>query len=1199
MKKYLFLCVLAIVSIVGRVFGQTPATLPYSCNFNEPGNNGWTLKNGSCVNKWYVGSFSSPEGYSSALYISNDNGETAHYTTTPGPGTVSVAEKNFSTGGTAYLTISFDLTVGGDFINADTDGGLDGQDYLKVFWVDNDTNYVPGNALDSERYYSTADYTNGLIMSNNMLDSARFKYLSKIYDVQRMSVTIPNEPYSIKKLVFVWRSSSMSYGDSNSPIIDNIDIHGTNCNLINLKVPDITDNSAEVNWNGSAGGVYEIRLNGGTSEIVTTTSKVLTGLNQNTDYEVEVRSLYPGQDSTEWKSISFKTAAVMPYTCDFEAEGDNDWILKKDLCRNQWYIGTFDIPEGYSSSLYISGNGGTRADFANSRTVVVAEKLFRTGTSDSLYISFDYTQNYTSTPGGVLSVYWVPADTVYEATKKDTIYYAQGEYTVNRLSLNGRGKQFFRIANEPNSLKKLVFVWKNRFNAGGYGSSIIRTGAIVDNVKVMGYCTSVTDLGVHNLTETSSEVSWNGSADNYEIRLNGGASDTVSTTSKVFTGLTSGAKYLVEVRSLCADGFSEWDSIIFRPMQTPVGLPYTCDFEADGDNGWLIKNDTCINRWYVGRFDSVAGHSGSLYISGDGGTTAGYDTEAGSVVVSEKLFRTGTSDSLIISFDLTVEGYSIYDYLKVFWVPADTNYEASTNTSAYYAVGNYGTNVIMNNSNSDWYRLVSSLEGTQTMSVTVDNEPNSLKKLVFVWRNSGYTGSQPGAIIDNISITELCNVPTALTVSNITENTAEVSWNGSASGYEVRLNGGAAETVTTTSKTFSGLTEITNYTVEVRAVCSDGVSVWNNISFMTRQTPVGLPYVCDFEAAGDNGWLLKNGICANKWYVGSFDSVAGHSGSLYISGDGGTTAGYNNVSSVIVAEKLFNTGTSDSLTISFDLTIGGEVNWDYLKVFWAPADTNYEASTSDPYYAGGTYANNVILNSSDGSLSREFVCLLTGTQRMTATLLNEPNSLRKLVFLWKNDSSAGDQPGAIIDNISITGSGDSPVEPCDAPTALTVSNITETTAEVSWNGSASGYEVRLNGGVAETVTTTSKTLSGLTAGTAYTVEVRAVCESSNSAWVSTNFTTQQSSSLAEATSGAITAVIYPNPAKDKATLQMSGITADATLIISDMQGRILATETIAAGSKRYELNTSNYASGVYYIRIVAGNTVNTQKLIVE
>jgi hypothetical protein len=80
-------------------------------------------------------------------------------------------------------------------------------------------------------------------------------------------------------------------------------------------------------------------------------------------------------------------------------------------------------------------------------------------------------------------------------------------------------------------------------------------------------------------------------------------------------------------------------------------------------------------------------------------------------------------------------------------------------------------------------------------------------------------------------------------------------------------------------------------------------------------------------------------------------------------------------------------------------------------------------------------------------------------------------------------------------------------EPCDAPTNLSANNITETSAEITWNGTASTYEFKLNGGEAETLTTTTKTLTGLTANTAYTVEVRAICEEQTSAWVTTNFTT--------------------------------------------------------------------------------------------
>ena len=546
--------------------------------------------------------------------------------------------------------------------------------------------------------------------------------------------------------------------------------------------------------------------------------------------------------------------------------------------------------------------------------------------------------------------------------------------------------------------------------------------------------------------------------------------------------------------------------------QTPATLPYSCDFEAAGDNGWTLKNGTCTNKWHVGSFTSPAGHSGSLFISSDGGTTAGYNINAGSVVVAEKLFQTGTSDSLTISFDLTVKGEGIYDYLKVFWVDTNVNYEASASfPGPNYASYDYSNNVIMGTT------YLNNLSATTRMSTTIANEPNTSKKLVFVWKNDQTNGGQPGAIIDNISI---------------------------------------IATPTPTS------------------------------------TPTPLPYSCDFEASGDNGWTLKNGTCTNQWHVGSFTSPAGHSGSLFISSDGGTTADYDtDAESVVVAEKLFQTGTSDSLTISFDLTIVGEEYYDYLKVFWVPADTVYEASTSLPYYYADTsYSTNVIMSNAI-SATNYTVSMLIGTQNMSATIANEPNTLKKLVFVWRNDSRDGTQPGAIIDNIYISD--------CIIPTDFIASNITQTSADVNWNGTASSYQIRLNGGTPETVSTTSKTLTGLTAGTAYTVEVRAVCASSQSAWVSTSFTTLGATGLADAESGAIKAMIYPNPAKDKATLSLSGLTANAKIIVSDLQGRIIQTEDLQAGTETYELNTSNYASGVYYIRILCGNNSNTQKLIIE
>jgi hypothetical protein len=80
-------------------------------------------------------------------------------------------------------------------------------------------------------------------------------------------------------------------------------------------------------------------------------------------------------------------------------------------------------------------------------------------------------------------------------------------------------------------------------------------------------------------------------------------------------------------------------------------------------------------------------------------------------------------------------------------------------------------------------------------------------------------------------------------------------------------------------------------------------------------------------------------------------------------------------------------------------------------------------------------------------------------------------------------------------------------EPCVEPTALTVSNITSSTATVTWEGTADSYEIRLNVGVAESVSTNSYQYTGLIAETPYVVEVRSVCGTETSEWVETFFYT--------------------------------------------------------------------------------------------
>ena len=313
------------------------------------------------------------------------------------------------------------------------------------------------------------------------------------------------------------------------------------------------------------------------------------------------------------------------------------------------------------------------------------------------------------------------------------------------------------------------------------------------------------------------------------------------------------------------------------------------------------------------------------------------------------------------------------------------------------------------------------------------------------------------------------------------------------------------------------------------------------------------------------------------------------------------------------------------------------------------------------------------------------------TWRRDTIILPNPSETYQLAFEANLDYGYG----VCIDNVSIYESAGEQPEPCDAPTALIVSNITQTSADFTWNGTATSYEVRLNENAAETVTTTSKSFTDLTANTTYTAYVRAVCENDNSEWVSTTFTTLEAEPVIvpptvttleatevtheaatlngtiaagseeisvqgfmykatsaadwttiEATGETMTATltdlsaeteyeykafattasgtvegnvvlfttlansglnlaegavatmtVYPNPASERAIVAVSGLENGAKIVVSDMQGRIILSDDMT--SETYELSVANMTSGVYYIRVIDGVLIHTQKLIVE
>ena len=414
-------------------------------------------------------------------------------------------------------------------------------------------------------------------------------------------------------------------------------------------------------------------------------------------------------------------------------------------------------------------------------------------------------------------------------------------------------------------------------------------------------------------------------------------------------------------------------------------------------------------------------------------------------------------------------------------------------------------------SDSTWMSATAS-----TMSVVLTNLIPETSYDVYVITNCGTPVANPDATLTYHFTTDVsCVAPTDLTVSNIGTDHATISWTGNASSYNVEYGvagftpgTGTSSVLMTNSINLTNLTPNTNYTLMVTSDCGVyGFSTVSTIDFATSMIPVNLPYSTNFTDSTD-AWALNNGSCNNFWMIGEYNN----GGALFVTNDT-VNPGYNVLNtSVVSAEKLFTVGTDNSFYIGFDVQVGGESTWDYLKVFFAPSESSYPASNTVPTFAEYSYSQNAIsfenyLNLTSYT-SNPYKFNLTGGNTVHVEVeVNNPNtdptstSTAKLVFVWKNDNNGGIQPGAIISNVSVT------LNTCPIPSDLTVSSTSANTATINWSagGEETNWELEYGaagfthgeGTIVPVSTLPEYTLTNLTIGEIYDVYVRAACDTND------------------------------------------------------------------------------------------------------
>src|SRR5690606_38116388 len=223
-------------------------------------------------------------------------------------------------------------------------------------------------------------------------------------------------------------------------------------------------------------------------------------------------------------------------------------------------------------------------------------------------------------------------------------------------------------------------------------------------------------------------------------------------------------------------------------------------------------------------------------------------------------------------------------------------------------------------------------------------------RLIFEWKNDGSGGSEDAAAIDNIEITiPDCSKPLELTVENVTDESADLSWTSIGDTFDIKWGvpgfdvdtEGTLVTDFDNGGTLSALDADTAYEYYVRQDCGvDGTSVWEGpYGFRTAQIPATLDYEQNFD--GTHSWTLINGTQTNQWVVG--DAVGNIGSSLYISNDDGVTNAYTTSSAASTVQAYRDIQIpedAEMISFSFDWKSGGESIHDYFRVWVVSTDYN-------------------------------------------------------------------------------------------------------------------------------------------------------------------------------------------------------------------------------------------------------------------
>lgn len=655
--------------------------------------------------------------------------------------------------------------------------------------------------------------------------------------------------------------------------------------------------------------------------------------------------------------------------------------------------------------------------------------------------------------------------------------------------------------------------------------------------------------------------------------------DIRGTTSFQLSNLTPNRKYEVYVRTVCDSGsYSSWtDGIAFTTMCSPITIPYFHNFDSD-ESGldaafpdcWArIGNGPCP---YVN--DSIA-HSGNnaLYFSSDPGTPVAYavlpyvDAAINPVnTLKLSFYASRPSDEDVTGMSRVVVGVMESPANPGSFVPVETvNVDSVTFQEYTIKLRDY--------------------QGT-----------GNYIALQFPAQDSEYDHNS--LYLDDIYLDLICHKPTELTTGVIYDNGAILSWTDAlADSWEILYGESgfdpATEGITILSDTNSymitGLTPGTDYEAYVRASCGDGdFSEWTgSVSFTTEICPpMVIPYLYDFDSddAGIAADFPKcwTRICngQNPYpFVSSSESYSGNN-ALYFYAF--TDSSYTDAYVALPCVDVAVTPVRD-LKLNFYACKGSSSPNDMGQII---VGTMNNTTPTAKFTAIDTI----------NLLSETF-------QKYTISFKNYSGSDKFIAMRFPKPEVGYLHNLLFVDDISIE-----KIPDCQMPENLTATYITDTSITLKWTqqtGIASTIKwiiryrpaadsLNDEAWLADTVTQNPPcTITELTAGTAYQVQICACC-ANNTFSDYTDILLITTVNIADYTlPNCIT--LYPNPTSSCINVKFAQDIKVNYWQVYDIYGRIL--QTIKTNENPTRLDVTGLSSGVYLIRAITDNGIANKTFI--